>query len=170
MQRRIRKIQQHCSEAKNTIPHKALRGLTRRGFRVVETSITEGNNGMPRMVYITVTPDGGKKEFTGRDLIRLGTYKKVFEYKEGSDESWLKVSLNELMQLDIHHQISNLSYMNDGFAYLSKLSGDAELFKRAFKKTGVELEIGNGRQGFKSVVRTYEAYNIDKIIKEAWND
>ena len=84
--------------------------------------------------------------------------KKVYDYYQDKSHGWLKVSLKELVDLDIHKNISKYSYINKLFVYLEEDS-DAPKFIKAKKDLGVDIKVREhvARERY-SKIRSYFSY------------
>lgn len=91
-----------------------------------------------------------------------------YDFYEDGGHGWLKVSLDELIKLGIHVEVSGCSYIRKDKVYLEE-DCDATLFIDAKEKLGEKIETKVHISDKSSKIRNYETYDyFDYVYHNEW--
>ena len=94
----------------------------------------------------------------------------IFNYYHDAGHGWLKVPLSLIEHLEISKDISNYSYVKNGYVYLEEDS-DASIFIEAYRNLYDMPKIIENYDGDESIIRDYRSYNakgVKRISENKW--
>jgi hypothetical protein len=92
----------------------------------------------------------------------------TYDFHSDPGHGWLKVDGREIVRLGIQDEISEFSYMRNGYAYLEK-DCDCGVFAKALDRLGVEFKTRNHYSEKNSGIRSYDSYDAVRFVKDVEN-